>query len=216
MGRAIDLESKRERSSEFSLQRFSAHREVRTAITSSILALASRPSRLSLRSTRHTRASALTNRSAERGPGSYVMADKDAVHQQVCDAGENKFAGRPAHGPSDGSGVLWLQLLDDDGSRAQGTRCRGPHPELSCSRRPPPPTHPDPPARSGTAHRTLERGRQYHTDHYASLATEGGTTYGHDVQTRHRLVGQVLPERAADQGVESQQQGVRCDQSAEA
>jgi excisionase family DNA binding protein len=48
-------------------------------------------------------------------------------------------------------------------------------------------------------------------DHYASVTTEGGTN-GHDVQTRRRLVGQVLPERSANEGVEPQQQGIRRDQ----
>jgi integrase len=67
-------------------------REVWTAITPPILALASRSSRLSLRSTRRLGASALTNRSVERGSGSYVMADHDSVHQQGCHAEENNFA----------------------------------------------------------------------------------------------------------------------------
>jgi hypothetical protein len=54
----------------------------------------------------------LTNRSVERGFGSYVMADEDSVHQQECDAETNDFARWPADGSSDGSGVPWLQLLD--------------------------------------------------------------------------------------------------------
>jgi hypothetical protein len=103
MGRAIDLESKREPSSEFHCSGSQLTAKFPTAITSSILALASRSSRLSLRSTRETRASALTNRSVERGPGSYVMADNDCIHQQECDAETNDFATGPADGSSDGS-----------------------------------------------------------------------------------------------------------------
>jgi hypothetical protein len=118
MGRAIDLESKREPSSEFHCSGSQLTAKFPTAITSSILALASRSSRLSLRSTRGTRASALTNRSVERSPGSYVMAGEDSVHQQGCDAEENNFAGRSAHGSSNGSGVSWLQLLEVARSRA--------------------------------------------------------------------------------------------------
>jgi hypothetical protein len=80
MDRAIDLESMRDPSSEFHCSGSQLTAKFRTAITSSILALASRSSRLSLRSTHGMRASALTNRSVERGPGSYVMADEDSVH----------------------------------------------------------------------------------------------------------------------------------------
>jgi hypothetical protein len=40
------------------------------------------------------------------------MADEDSVHQQECDAEANDFGRWAADGPSDGSGVPWVQLLD--------------------------------------------------------------------------------------------------------
>ena len=70
------------------------------------------------------RASALTNRSLERTDCFYVMADEDSVRQQGCDAEENNFAGRSAHGSSDGRRVSWLQLLDAARSRARGLGMR--------------------------------------------------------------------------------------------
>jgi hypothetical protein len=104
-------------------------------------------------------------------------------------------------------------------SRAERTHPRGPHPEPSRARWACHAPNPDRLARSGTAHRTLEGGARLYTQPhgpYASVNTEGGTTNGHDVQTRRRLVGQVLSERPADQGVEPQQQRIRRDQFAEA
>ena len=72
-----------------SLQRFSARREVSDGhhVVDSGARLALVKGLASLDP--HKRASALTNRSVERGPGSYVMADENSVHQQECDAEAN-------------------------------------------------------------------------------------------------------------------------------
>lgn len=81
-GRAIDLKSTRDPSSEFTAAVLSSPRSF------------GRPSRRRFSRSRRarqgsryarpagTRASALTNRSVERGPGSYVMAGEDSVHHR--------------------------------------------------------------------------------------------------------------------------------------
>ena len=120
------------------------------------------------------RALALTNRSIERADCFYVMADDHSVQQQRCDAEENNFARRSAHGPPDSSGLSWLQLLDVARSRAQRTHPRSPYSEPSRARRPRDAPNSDRLTRPGPPYRTLEGGGQLRSEsHMRTIRNHG-------------------------------------------
>ena len=160
--------------------------------------------------------SALTTTSVERTDGSYVMAGVSSVSVRIWHAQTNNVARRPAHGPSHGSGVSWLQLLDVARSRARRPHSRRAHSEPSRARWACNATDLDRLARPRSSHRTLEGGQQLRSQsHVTTFKTRKETANGHDVPTRRRLVGQVLPERSADQRIERQHEGGRRDPAAE-